>query len=102
MSFILDALKRADQERRQDGAPSIAIPHSVTPDDPLSDRCTYTMWLMWARSPLAVVAFAVCISVPLSTRLPIQALTYSPVTSPYPANIIHTPRNVTAPPLPHP
>src|SRR5690625_2672988 len=102
MSFILDALKRADQERRQDGAPSIAIAHSIAPDEPLTDRRAYTMGLMWVGSALAVVVLAVWISVTLSTRLSIQALSDSPVTSVITAEIIDTPRNVTATPLPQP
>src|SRR5690625_7491097 len=102
MSFILDALKRADQERRQDGAPSIAISHAVVPDEPFTDRRTYTMVLVWLGSALAVVVLAVWISVTLSTRLSIQALSDSPVTSVATAEIIDTPRNVTATPLPQP
>lgn len=102
MSFILDALKRADQERRQDGTPSIAIAHSIAPDEPLTDRRTYTMGLMWVGSALAVVVLAVWISVTLSTRLSIQALSDSPVTSVITAEIIDTPRNVTATSRPQP
>src|SRR5690625_7147059 len=96
MSFILDALKRADQERRQDGAPSIAIAHSIAPDEPLTDRRTYTMGLMWVGSALAVVVLAVWVSVTLSTRLSIPALSDSPVTCVITAEIIDTPRNVRA------
>lgn len=80
MSFILDALKRADQERQQDGAPSIAIPHASAPGEALTDRHTF-MWLLWIGAALAAVALAVWISVTLSTRLSIQALSESPMAS---------------------
>lgn len=97
MSFILDALKRADQERQQDGAPSIAIPQPTAPSEVPTDRHTFR-WLLWIGAALAAVALAVWISVTLSTRLSIQALSESPMASA--ADAIAAPLKVESAPRP--
>lgn len=100
MSFILDALKRADQERQQDGVPSIAIPQAATPGETRTDRRALT-WLLWLGVALAAVALAVWISVTLATRLSIQAVSESALRTAPAADTIAAPRSTATEPVPH-
>lgn len=96
MSYILEALKKAEAERRSGNAPSIHSPHTFAPA-----RATRPWWRHpAARIAAAIVLLAVVIAAWLLTRQqPAQTATVPAPPAPAPATAASPP---TPPPAPAP
>lgn len=94
MSYILDALRRADAERQQGGVPGLHTPASMQPLVPLAPK----PWLLWAGAAVlllglgAVLAWwwtrpapVVVVVAPVSAPAAAPALGAAPVVVPVPA-----------------
>lgn len=98
MSYILEALKKSDQERRRGDVPNLQTLHIPRPVQPAARSWPYLAILFLLVALLVAMAFVVGSMQPWSSPAQVQqpATAPSPPTSAQPADIADTPATETA------
>ena len=108
MSYILDALRRADAERQQGGVPGLHTPASPQPVAPTAS----TPWLLWGGAAVLLLGLGAGLAwwwarpapimvVPV-VAAPISAPAVAPVPAPIPLPIVVSAAPATPAPAPAP
>ena len=97
MSYILDALRRADAERQQGGVPGLHSPASLQPALPMAPK----PWLLWGGAAVLLLGLCGGLAWWLARPAPVVVVVAAPVAAPVVAPVAAPAvAPVSPPPLP--